>query len=123
MNNTPDPGSKGPLVCAQTPVAGGVRVILDVPPHLAWFAGHFPAEPILPGAVQTGWAVALAQEHFGFDAEPTALDRIKFLRPVRPGSRLELELGREQGRPNRVSWRFSENGNPVSSGTMDFAPA
>lgn len=122
LNDSPHAGGKGPVVRGFVSIANGVRVTLDVPGDLAWFDGHFPSEPILPGVVQTGWAVTLARVHFGFDADPPDLDRIKFLRPVRPGARLELELVRDERQPGRITWHLSEDGVSVSSGRMDFVP-
>lgn len=111
-----------PVVVAKTPLPNGVRLTLEVPGDLVWFAGHFPSDPLLPGVAQTGWAIALARAHFDFSADPPALDRVKFQRPVRPGARLELELTRDPARPAQVVWTLSEAGQAVGGGRMDFAP-
>lgn len=116
----PDP-ARGPLVAASVALPNGVRFRLEVPAELRWFAGHFPGQPLLPGAAQTGWAVALARDHFGFAHDPAAIEQVKFQRPVRPGARLELELVRDPKHPRRIAWRYSEDGEAVGSGRMDFA--
>jgi len=112
---------KHPEVLDTTPFDGGVRLRLAVPHALAWFAGHFPAEAVLPGYVQVGWAIAFARAQFGFGDDPCELHQVRFQRPVRPGARLELELLRDAGRPARVAWRLSEGGRPVGRGRMEFA--
>ena len=72
---------------------------LRVPHNLAWFEGHFPGAPVLPGVVQVDWAAWFARLYFGFDAEATNVSNLKFQRVVLPGDvlRLELSLRREKG--------------------------
>lgn len=120
---TEDARPKHPDVLETEPFDGGVRLRLAVPHALAWFAGHFPAEAVLPGYVQAAWAIAFARAHFGFVEDPGRLDRLRFQRPVRPGARLELELLRDAAQPARVSWRLSEDGEAVGRGRMEFADA
>ncbi len=110
-----------PVVRSREVLPTGIRLALEVPANLAWFSGHFPGNPVLPGVVQVGWAVAFAREHFGFAADPPHLDRVKFQRPIQPGVCLDLELTRSAADARRVSWRLSEAGNPVSSGRMEFS--
>lgn len=112
---------KDPVLLESTPTENGVRLLLKVPSGLAWFEGHFPAEAVLPGVVQTGWAIAFARERFGFAADPLKLEQVRFQQPVRPGARIELELTLDPGHPARVSWRFSQAGEAVGRGRMVFA--
>jgi 3-hydroxymyristoyl/3-hydroxydecanoyl-(acyl carrier protein) dehydratase len=50
-------------------------------------AGHFPGNPIIPGAVLLD-AVLLA---IAGATAPCAISTVKFLRPVRPGDRMRIE--------------------------------
>ncbi len=90
------------------------------PEHPA-FQGHFPGDPLLPGVVQVDWAVRLGQEAFGPLGAFQALDQVKFLRPARPGTELELRLALDRA-PGRVRLRFQYLGadGKVSSGAVLF---
>lgn len=98
-----------------------MRLELEVPATLAWFAGHFPDNPILPGVAQIGWAIAFARKHFGFPADPLHIERVKFLKPIRPGDRATLELLRDGERPMRVEWTLGRDGLALSCGRLEFA--
>lgn len=65
----------------------GARVQIDAT-HPA-FAGHFPGDPLLPAAVLLR-SIGQALERQG--RRLTAVERIKFLRPVRPGETIDVTL-------------------------------
>jgi len=75
-------------------------------PAAAFFAGHFPGNPILPGVIivealaQTGALAALAEpQSEGKLALFAGIERARFRRVVRPGDELVLEtrLTRRRG--------------------------
>lgn len=82
------------------------RARLYVDPGAAFFAGHFPGNPILPGVIivealaQTGALAALAEpDSAGKLALFAGIERARFRRVVRPGEELVLEtrLTRRRG--------------------------
>ena len=82
------------------------RARWHVDPAAAFFAGHFPGNPILPGVIiiealaQTGALAALAEpETAGKLALFAGIGKARFRRVVRPGEDLELEtvLTRRRG--------------------------
>jgi len=71
----------------------------------AFFLGHFPDEPIMPGVllIEAMAQTAAALVNLGRDqAGPgsvvyfMAIDNARFRRPVRPGDLLEIEVERQQ---------------------------
>lgn len=69
-----------------------LRCLLYVHPDLAWFAGHFPGRPLLPGVVQLDWAVRYAQR-LGFSGERfSGWTGIKFPTPLVPNEVVVLRL-------------------------------
>ncbi|MDB5469713.1 MAG: AMP-dependent synthetase and ligase [Caulobacter sp.] len=91
---------------------------MTLPATLAWFQGHFPGEPILPGISQVHMAVLLAREVLGWAPEGVDLNRVKFKDIIRPGETLDLTLTahRETG---RLAFRWQRaNGGEASSGSV-----
>ncbi|MEJ2479690.1 MAG: hypothetical protein P8Y78_05845 [Acidihalobacter sp.] len=60
------------------------------PDHPA-LAGHFPCDPLLPATAILDWLDELASEAFGRGLAG-ASTQAKFLRPARPGERLQARL-------------------------------
>jgi len=93
--------------------------VLEVPEDLAWFEGHFPGAPVLPG-ISTVHDAVLAQVHrlrpdLG---QPSAVRNLKFHRIVGPGTELVLHL--DFRGELRVDFEVVCGGSPVSSGRLFF---
>ena len=54
--------------------------------------GHFPGNPVIPGAVLLGEAVQLIEARLGRSLSPHGIRRAKFPNPARPGDRLTLKF-------------------------------
>lgn len=78
-----------------------------------YFAGHFPADPVMPGVLiieamaQTAGVLVVAT--LGPDAEGKlvyfmSIDGARFRKPVRPGDRMRVEVVKQRSRGN--VWRF-----------------
>ncbi len=101
------------------PTHGVLTGRLRVPCELPIFAGHFPAMPIVPGVVQLGWVVELAQAH-GLAAGPLAgIASAKFRRILQPGVELQVRLqpGRLVG---EVQFELKARDFVVSCGRLRF---
>ena len=103
---------------------GAARVVLDltVPAWLAYFAGHFPGLPVLPGVVQIDWAARFGHTHLPVEGAFSALENVKFLAPVHPGARLELALGWDAAK-RHLEFLFAGGGRTFSSGRIVFGGA
>lgn len=69
-----------------------VVIGMRVPPDLCWLRGHFPELPLVPGAVQIGWALEFGAESLGTSLSMRALRSIKFERIIQPGQSLCLHI-------------------------------
>lgn len=63
-----------------------------IPSNLYYFDGHFPGRPVLPGVVQTHWAIHYARAHWGQIGEFAGLEVIKFQQVIIANQRLTLRL-------------------------------
>lgn len=52
------------------------------------YPGHFPGEPLVPGAALLGW---LQEVLTGQGKRLLLLERVRFLMPVKPGEKLRLQ--------------------------------
>ena len=78
-------------------------------------AGHFPGNPILPGALLLD-AIVQAISH-GADAASISIQSAKFLRPVRPGAALRVEWN-NKGADTRFSCLLAASGEIAVSGIL-----
>lgn len=61
-----------------------------VPPEHPALAGHFPGNPILPGAVLLDEALHRVAEQAGIAPDACELRSVKFLSPAKPGDELVI---------------------------------
>ncbi|MDI6795604.1 MAG: 3-hydroxyacyl-ACP dehydratase FabZ [Desulfatibacillaceae bacterium] len=85
--------------------------IKNVTYNEAFFQGHFPDEPIMPGVLiveamgQTGGVLACLTHEEELGGQPiyfTGMDRVRFRRPVRPGDQLVLDVSFLKRRKNLI---------------------
>ena len=65
---------------------------LRVPEALAFFDGHFPDFPVVPGTVQLGWAIQGLEALQGRTAQVRSVEALKFPALLRPGDVAVLKL-------------------------------
>ncbi len=86
------PRTKAPEVLEQSQTEGEWNLQLAVPPDLAYFTGHFPQAPVLPGVVQVDWAMNLGQQLMSLPHVFAGMEVLKFQQLVRPGDEIQLHL-------------------------------
>ncbi len=96
-----------------------VTLRLVVPHELAYFEGHFPGLPVLPGVVQLHWAAHLAREHLGQACTGSRIDQLKFVAIVHPGTDLTLAL-RLDRRAGVLHFAYSGTTQAYSSGRISI---
>ncbi|WLH36121.1 AMP-binding protein [Pseudomonas sp. FP2196] len=83
---------KAPEVLEQVESDGEWSLQLSVPPDLAYFSGHFPKAPVLPGVVQVEWALNLGRQLLNLNGAFVGMEVLKFQQLVRPGDEVQLHL-------------------------------
>ncbi|MDT8907757.1 Acyl-coenzyme A synthetase/AMP-(fatty) acid ligase [Pseudomonas sp. NFACC09-4] len=94
------PRPKNPEVLEQIQSDGEWSLQLAVPPDLAYFSGHFPTAPVLPGVVQVDWALGLGRRLLDMPPRFVGMEVLKFQQLIRPGDEVQLHLrfDRERGK-------------------------
>jgi len=100
-------------IVANTSAVGVKMVSISEP----FFAGHFPDRPIMPGVyiIEAMAQAAACMVSASLDREPdgnlilfTTIDKVKFRKPVLPGSVLKLHVKKDSSRG--PLWKFSGEG-------------
>jgi 3-hydroxymyristoyl/3-hydroxydecanoyl-(acyl carrier protein) dehydratase len=96
-----------------------LRHQIAVPPDHPSFAGHFPAFPVLPGAVLLDETLRIIESDRHIDLTAWGISSMKFLGVVRPGDSLCLE----HTAPSASLIRFTLRIGPreVAAGTLSNA--
>jgi 3-hydroxyacyl-[acyl-carrier-protein] dehydratase len=81
-------------------------------------AGHFPGNPILPGALLLDAVlIAVAGGAGGKNPASSSVRSVKFLRAVRPGSRLRI-VWEVKGEDIQFACSLAETGETAMTGTL-----
>jgi 3-hydroxyacyl-[acyl-carrier-protein] dehydratase len=92
------------LVLENGASAGGVKIFRG---DEAFFAGHFPDDPIVPGVILTealAQIAGIAAAEMGMRFLLSAVRVMKFHRAVRPGERIELSAVKAGGMGDLLSF-------------------
>lgn len=114
----PPPPANLPQLLGETGTADSYELRLRVPADLPCLAGHFPAAPVVPGAVLVGWAEFFGRSRLGLEAPLQGLENVKFKRPVLPGAELVLRL---RSRNDRLQFELSSADGEHAAGRLLLA--
>jgi 3-hydroxymyristoyl/3-hydroxydecanoyl-(acyl carrier protein) dehydratase len=92
-------------------------LVLQLPPELIHFDGHFPRAPVLPGVLQVGWALALAAPRLGTSMHCREMESLKFQQLLRPCDEVELTLRLDAAR-GKLHFAYHLAGAHASSGRL-----
>lgn len=113
---------KAPEVLEQSASDGEWSLQLSVPPDLAYFSGHFPKAPVLPGVVQVEWALNLGRQLLKLDGAFAGMEVLKFQQLVRPGDAIQLHL-RFDAERGKLYFAYRNDTATCSSGRILLGPA
>ncbi len=106
-----------------------IVAIKNVSVNEAYFQGHFPNHPIMPGVLQleamaqvAGILMLKQAENSGKIAYFMSAESVKWRKPVRPGDRLviEVELTKSRGKIGKARGACSVEGEVVSEAEVTF---
>ncbi|NVB42532.1 AMP-binding protein [Pseudenhygromyxa sp. WMMC2535] len=97
--------------------ASWAEYALYVPRDLYALRGHFRSFPIVPGVLELALAREQAVARWPQLGRLSSARRLKFLRPLRPGERLQMSLRR---RGQRVDFQLYRGDDKVGVGTLEF---
>jgi 3-hydroxymyristoyl/3-hydroxydecanoyl-(acyl carrier protein) dehydratase len=87
------------------------------------FAGHFPGNPIVPGAYLLAVVERRANDWLGAQGNATrvgGVSAVKFTRPLRPGEECEISFGTPAA--DALRFRLQVGGAPCAAGTFMLQP-
>ena len=108
-----------PEITEQTKTDTDLNLELFVSNDVEFFKGHFPDFQLLPGVVQVHWAVSYAEENFGPLGEFSKIEALKFTKPIRPESKIKLEIKRNTEKGN-ITFKYTDEESTYSSGRVYF---
>jgi 3-hydroxyacyl-[acyl-carrier-protein] dehydratase len=79
--------------------------------------GHFPGNPIIPGAVLLSDTLRLIEASLGLGSGPYRIRRAKFPYPARPGDRVSVEFTRSTR--NSIRFECAVAGTTVLTGEIE----
>ena len=100
---------------------GEREITFHLPPAHASFAGHFSGRPIAPGIALLHWAVVELERWQGRRLGVSAVEALKFRRPLGPGETFVLRLARAS-EAGGFSFDFRDDTGAISSGRVRVQP-
>jgi 3-hydroxyacyl-[acyl-carrier-protein] dehydratase len=90
------------------------KLTLQIPANHPTGAGHFPGNPIIPGALLLAEVLRCIEQAEGKHFSSCNVKAAKFLHPARPGDRVDIEYARSaQG---TIEFQCAVDGTNVLSG-------
>jgi 3-hydroxymyristoyl/3-hydroxydecanoyl-(acyl carrier protein) dehydratase len=78
--------------------------------------GHFPGNPIIPGALLLSETIMAIEQRLNASLVPFQIVSAKFPHPARPGERVVIEFTRSAA--GEVAFECAVDGRPVLTGRM-----
>ncbi|AKJ40701.1 ApeI family dehydratase [Pragia fontium] len=102
-------------------ITDGVSTTLyfKLQPELFWFKGHFPEQALLPGVTQIHWVMHYGAELFNLPPIFSALDVVKFQRPLFPSEEITLTLNWDEAK-SKLSFQYRCGDILASSGRISL---
>ena len=90
---------------------------MEVDPNHPALAGHFPNNPIVPGALVLDLVAQAFRNEAGKDIEILGLPRVKFLSPLKPKTPFKIVF---EVFENTARFTCSADKTTIASGQLEF---
>ncbi len=94
-----------------------MKHVIEIAADHPSLAGHFPDNPLVPGAVILDMTARALQDEMGNDVKIIKLPRVKFISPLAPEQSATI-IFRISG--NSARFTCSANGKDIAVGEMEF---
>ena len=88
-----------------------------IPPDLAYFPGHFPEFPLVPGVVEIRWAMELAGRFEWGQADLEGIENLKYQQFVRPDDEITISLRYDETK-GKIHFSVRQGDMMCASGRM-----
>lgn len=86
----------------------GESISWIVPENLNYLEGHFPGFPVLPGVATIDITLEVIRRSLGVSSiRLKKLKRAKFLQPIHPGQRIEIQMSSLENAEWKATWKTS----------------
>ncbi|MBP9691789.1 MAG: hypothetical protein KBD90_00455 [Alphaproteobacteria bacterium] len=109
-----------PIILMKTLSKNHGEFRLKIPKDLAYFEGHFPDFPVVPGVVQLHWVIEFAQGIFTLPPITGQGSQIKFSQLMRPLDEVDLILD-YCPLQSTLTYRYKTDEKIYSSGKFTYA--
>jgi 3-hydroxymyristoyl/3-hydroxydecanoyl-(acyl carrier protein) dehydratase len=110
------------LSIQKRPEGDSLSADVHVPGNSAWFDGHFPGAPVLPGIAQLAMVFDLLRQTFQDPVRVKEVSRVRFKQMIMPEDHLVVVAEPRPGRVGAYAFRITKNEELVCSGTMTVVP-
>ena len=100
---------------------GTITACVAVPADSAWFDGHFPAAPLLPGVAQVAMVVEILGEVLGKPLNVADVSRVRFKMAIEPGDRVEVVVTPREKDASSWGFRLLKGAELACSGFLTLA--
>lgn len=100
--------------------AGTIDFVASASQSSAWFNGHFPGEPILPGIAQISIVWDAIRKMSGPDRIPviTEVKRLRFRQIIRPDDSMSVTVEPDRNKKGQFAFKISVRGELACNGVI-----
>lgn len=98
---------------------GSLSAEVRVPKGAAWFDGHFPGYPVLPGIAQLGMVYEIVRQSLHCPVRVAEVNNIRFKQMIAPDDCLMVKAELRPG-GGRYAFRITRDDEVVCTGSMNF---
>jgi len=97
---------------------GEISCDVQVPAESAWFSGHFPGDPVLPGIAQLGIVYDAVCRSRGEQPRVAGFSRVKFKKIIRPQDGLKVTIVPKHEADGSYAFRIVTGDEVACSGNL-----